>query len=105
MGMLFLVITTPHPEKPENVTEVRLRFLEWIEKLQASGKILTFYPRPGRGAIAIFDVESNEEFHTHLTQWLSLIPAQIDIYPLISPSTAKRMLQKTKATAEDQSRV
>jgi len=95
--MLFLVVTTPHPEKPSDVRAVRLKFLDWMSELQASGKVLAFYPRIGRGAVAIFDVESNEELHAFLTRWLSFIPAQFETYPLISPESAKRTLHETAA--------
>ena len=41
------------------------------------------YAKVGRGAMAIFDVESNEQLHRLLSQWLEFVPADIEVYPLM----------------------
>jgi hypothetical protein len=46
----------------------------------------------GRGAVAIFDVESNEALHHILNEWADIIPAHFDTYPLVDVEAAKRML-------------
>ena len=51
-----------------------------------------FYARTGRGAVAIFDVPSNEELHRLLTEWSEMIPAEFDIYPLLDPDAAVQFL-------------
>jgi len=53
---------------------------------------LHIYPRVGRGAIAVFDVESNEALHQILNEWADIIPAHFDTYPLVNLEATKRML-------------
>ena len=48
--------------------------------------------RLGRGAVAIFDVESNAALHHILNEWADIIAAQFDTYPLVDVEAAKRML-------------
>jgi muconolactone delta-isomerase len=91
--MLFLVISTPHPSRPEDVREARLRFREWIKELESRGKVVCSYSRVGRGRIAIFDVASNDELHRLMTEWLNIVPVGFDIYPLASPSAAEELLR------------
>jgi muconolactone delta-isomerase len=79
--MLFLVVSTPRPSKPEDVKGVRAKWWEWAADLEAKGKALYYCARVGRGAIVIFDVDSNEELHDLLTQWLNMIPVTFDTYP------------------------
>ena len=49
------------------------------------GLAKSFYARTGRGAVALFDVDSNETLHGLLNEWAEIIPAEFDIYPLIDP--------------------
>jgi hypothetical protein len=51
--MLYLVISTPHPSKPEDVKNARLEFRSWIKDLKSENKVICFYPRVGRGSIVI----------------------------------------------------
>jgi len=55
--MLFLVISTPAPTRPSDVREARKSFWPWVEDKLARGIARSFYPRTGRGAMGVFDVE------------------------------------------------
>ncbi|MEW6621083.1 MAG: DUF3303 family protein [bacterium] len=91
--MLYLVISTPHPSKLEDVKNARSEFRSWIKGLESENKVICFYPRVGRGSIVIFDVSSNDELHKLMTQWLSIVPVSFDIYPLATPSEADALLK------------
>jgi muconolactone delta-isomerase len=91
--MLFLVVSSPHPTKPEEVKNARAQIWRWIDDLKSPGKVIFFYPIVGRGAAAVFDVDSNDELHKLLTQWLNMVPAKFDIYPLATPSEAKELFE------------
>jgi muconolactone delta-isomerase len=91
--MLYLMISTPHPSKPEDVKNARLEFWSWINDLKSKNKIVCFYPRVGRGVVAIFDVSSNDELHKLMTQWINIVPVSFDIYPLATPSEAEELLK------------
>jgi muconolactone delta-isomerase len=90
--MLFLVISTPRPERPSDLAARRQSFWPWIAKYEASGACRHVYARVGRGAIAVFDVESNEVLHQILNEWADIIPAHFDTYPLVDLEATKRML-------------
>lgn len=91
--MLFLVISSPEPAKPEQVKAARLRFREWVSNLRTKKRVLCFYPRAGRGSVVIFDVASNDELHKLLTEWSEIVPASFEIYPLATPEKAEEMLR------------
>jgi muconolactone delta-isomerase len=90
--MLFLVVSTPRPEKPSELTQTRLSFWPWIAGYEARGVCRHVYGRVGRGAVAVLDVEDNNALHRILNEWADIIPAHFDTYPLIDAETAKRML-------------
>jgi muconolactone delta-isomerase len=90
--MLFLVISTPRPERPSEVAEARQSFWPWIASYRASGVCRHIYPRVGRGAVAVFDVDDNNVLHRILTEWADIIPAQFETHPLIDLDAAKRTL-------------
>ena len=92
--MLFLVISNPEPVRPSTVVENRKRYWPWAQGLLDSGKAQSFYARTGRGAVAIFDVESNETLHALLNEWSEIVPAKFQIYPLISPDSIRQFLEK-----------
>ena len=92
--MLFLVISNPEPVRPSTVVENRKRYWPWAQSLLDSGKAQSFYARTGRGAVAIFDVESNETLHALLNEWSEIVPAEFQIYPLISPDSIRQFLEK-----------
>jgi muconolactone delta-isomerase len=95
--MLFLVISTPHPSSPAESAASRMAWRPWVEALQAQGLVQAWYVRVGRGAAVVFDVPDNETLHTHLTEWLTFIPAHFDVYPLVSPEAQERLLQRLSA--------
>jgi muconolactone delta-isomerase len=95
--MLFLVISTPRPERPSDVASARQSFWPWIAGYQASGVCRHVYPRVGRGAIAVFDVGDNNALHRILNEWADIIPAQFETYPLVDLDLTKRMLAEQVA--------
>ena len=46
----------------------------------------------GRGAVAIFDVDSNDVLHRLLNEWSEIMPAKFDIYPLLDSESIKSFL-------------
>ena len=90
--MLFLVISTPRPERPSSMTARRKKYWRWIEPKLKSRQCRWVYARTGRGAAALFDVASNEQLHALLNGWAELIPAHFEIYPLIDAAGAQRFL-------------
>ncbi len=92
--MLFLVMSDPHPSKPEDVRNARLEFRSWIEELKSKNKVICFYPRVGRGSVVIFDVTSNDELHKLMTQWSNIVPVSFSICPLATPSEAESLLKR-----------
>jgi uncharacterized protein DUF3303 len=90
--MLFLVVSTPRPERPSEHATARQSFWPWIAKYQASGACRHVYARAGRGAVAVLDVESNEALHLILNEWADIIPAHFDTYPLVDAEATKQML-------------
>lgn len=101
--MLFLVISEPRPERPSDVAKARQGFWPWMETYQAQGICKHIYPRVGRGAVAIFDVGSNEVLHRILNEWADIIPARFDTYPLVDLAATKAVLaaQVKGKTAKD----
>ncbi len=91
--MFYLVVSTPHPAKPEDIKDVRSKWWTWAEDLKAKGRAVCYYARVGRGAIIIFDVSSNSELHELLTQWSNIVPVTFDIYPLADPEGAQQLLK------------
>jgi hypothetical protein len=98
--MLFLVVSTPRPERPSDLVGTRQSFWPWIGGYQARGVCRHIYARAGRGAVAVFDVEDNDALHRILNEWADIIPAQLDTYPLIEADAAQRMLA-AQATARN----
>ena len=58
--MLFLVISTPRPEKPTSMASTRHSYWDWMNPLLESGLAVSVHARVGRGAVALFDVDSTE---------------------------------------------
>lgn len=42
--MLYLIISTPRPSKPEDVKNVRLEFRSWINDLKSKKTLFAFTP-------------------------------------------------------------
>lgn len=95
--MLFLVVSTPRPERPSDLAETRQTFWPWIARHEGSGVCKQIYARAGRGAVAIFEVESNETLHRILNEWADIIPAHFDTYPLVDVAATKVMLAEQAA--------
>ena len=90
--MLYLVISTPAPQRPSEVREQRQLYWPWAQNKLDRGLAKSFYARTGRGAVALFDVDSNEVLHGLLNEWAEIIPAEFEIYPLIDPDAIKSFL-------------
>jgi len=88
----FLVVSTPRPERPSELASQRQSFWPWIARYEASGVCKHIYPRVGRGAVAVFDVDSNEALHRILNEWADIIPAGFDVYPLVDIEATRKML-------------
>jgi muconolactone delta-isomerase len=90
--MLFLVVSTPRPERPSELAQTRQTFWPWIAKYETGGVCKHIYARVGRGAVAVFDVASNEALHLILNEWADIVPAHFDTYPLVDLDATMRML-------------
>ena len=94
--MLFLVISSPRPERPSSVAKFRRAYWRWIAPKLKSKQALFAYPKVGRGVVVAFDVRSHEELHALLNEWADIIPAEFEVIPLIDPGKAKRFLERKK---------
>jgi muconolactone delta-isomerase len=92
LAMLFLVVSTPRPERPSDLATTRQSFWPWMARYQASGTCRHVYARAGRGAVAVLDVADNEALHRILNEWADIIPAHFDVYPLIDAKAANQAL-------------
>ena len=90
--MLFLVVSTPRPERPSDLATTRQSFWPWMARYETSGVCRHIYARAGRGAVAVLDVADNEALHKILNEWADIIPAQFDVYPLIDAKAANQAL-------------
>jgi len=99
--MLFLVISSPRPERPSEVARARQSFWPWIGAYQASGVCRHIYPRVGRGAIAVFDVAGNEDLHRILNEWADIIPAEFETHPLVDLDATRRLLAAQVAAKKE----
>jgi len=90
--MLCLVISHPAPARPSTVAADRRAFWGWVAPLEAAGTVRYCYPRLGRGAVALFEVESAEALQGHLTAWAEIIPATFDVYPLVDVAYQRRLI-------------
>lgn len=100
MTALFLVVSTPRPERPSEQAERRQSFWPWIGRYEAAGICRHIYARVGRGAAAVFAVESNEQLHRILNEWADIIPAEFDVYPLVDVEATRKMLAAQAAAAK-----
>jgi muconolactone delta-isomerase len=92
--MLFLVISEPRPEPPSSVRGQRRRFWDWIAPLQAAGEVRSVHAKVGRGAVALFDVPSNERLHQRLNEWADIMPARFEVHALIDADAAQAYLDR-----------
>lgn len=98
--MLFLVISTPRPDRPTTLIDIRSRYWDWMRPLLNEGRCRSVYARAGRGAVALFDVDSNVTLHRLMNEWSDIVPAHFDVYPLIDEEEAKRFLASQTASEE-----
>jgi muconolactone delta-isomerase len=91
--VLFLVISSPRPEPPTLVTGARQRYWTWLAPLQANGTCKAVWARAGRGAVVVFDVDSNDTLHRLMNEWAEIIPATFDVYPLVDTGAAQAYLK------------
>lgn len=77
-----MVISTPRPDQPSKLRKVQRDWWNWMHGLEASGVAQAVYVKVGRGAIAVFEVDSNEALHTLVNQWSEFIPAEFQVLPL-----------------------
>ncbi len=94
--MLFLVVSSPRPERPSTVAKYRQAYWRWIEPKLKSKQALFAYPKVGRGVAVAFEVRSHEELHALLNEWADIIPAQFEVIALIDPEKAKKYLTRRK---------
>ena len=92
--MIFLVISSPELVKPSLAKEQRKKYWPWAQDKLDRGLAKSFYARTGRGAVAIFNVGSNETLHELLNEWSEIVPATFQIYPLIEPDSIAKFLEK-----------
>ena len=96
--MLFLVISTPRPDPPTSVVESRKRYWTWLAPLQANGICKAIWARVGRGAVAVFDVDSNDTLHRLMNEWADVIPVTFEVYPLVETGAARAFLKTQSGT-------
>ena len=90
--MLFLVLSHPAADRPSSVAPYRAAYWDWVAPLEAAGTVKYCYPRLGRGAVALFEVDNTETLQGHLTAWAEIIPATFDVYPLVDVAYQKRLV-------------
>ncbi len=74
--------------------EQRKKYWPWAQDKIDRGVARFVYARAGRGAVALFDVDSNETLHRLLTEWSEMIPAEFDVYPLLDADAAVQFLSE-----------
>ena len=94
--MLFLVISNPELSRPSLVREQRKEYWPWAQDKLDRGLAKSFYARVGRGAVAVFDLDSNETLHKILNEWSEIMPAEFNVYPLIDSASIINFLQESK---------
>lgn len=92
--MLFMVISTPRPERPSKVRAEQRRFWVWLAPLERAGVVKAIWVKTGRGAVIVFDVESNEHLHQLINQWQECVPAEFQVQPLIEARHQMRLARE-----------
>ncbi len=84
--MLYMVSSDPYFSNNKEVAPTRKNFKEWIDGLKSQKKIIQTYHKMGKGSVVVFDVESNNELHKLMVQWLDIvmIPVKFEITPLVT---------------------
>lgn len=84
--MLFMVMSTPRPERPSTMRGGQTRFWDWLQPLKDEGACRAVYVKTGRGLMAVFDVPDHETLHRYMTEWAEQVPAEFTVWPLIDPA-------------------
>ena len=96
--MLFMVMSTPRPERPSDVRAGQRMFWEWLQPLQERGICKAHFVKTGRGLFVVFDVDSHETLHGYLTDWANCVPAEFQVWPLIDPAHQERIARREGGT-------
>ena len=91
--MLFLVISTPSPDRPSDALGRRRAFWKWIDLLVATGQVKSAHAKAGRGAAVMIEVAGHDALHSFLNEWSEMIPAHFEIHPLMDERSTKRFLE------------
>jgi muconolactone delta-isomerase len=94
--VLYVVISTPAATPPSSIHHARAAYWDWVDDLRDRGLLLGAWSRVGRGAVAIFDVESHDQLHLLVNQWAEMIPASFEVIPVIDPDAARSFLAETE---------
>lgn len=92
--MLFMVMSTPRPERPTEMRGRQTAFWDWLEPLKQSGQCKAVYVKTGRGAMVVFDVESHETLHRLMTQWADNVPAEFMVWPLVDANHQEEIARR-----------
>lgn len=65
-----------------------------MRPLLDSGQSRFVHAKVGRGAVALFDVDSNETLHRLINEWSEIISAHHEIIPLLDEDAAKAFLSR-----------
>jgi hypothetical protein len=91
--VLFLVASSPRPERPSEARRHQRAFWDWFAPLRDSGVARHAYARLGRGLVVVFDVESSEALHALLEQWAERVPASFAVEPLMAADHKERLVR------------
>jgi hypothetical protein len=91
--MLFLVVSTPRPERPSEIRDRQRRFWDWLDPMVSAGTARHAYTKLGRGAVVVFEVDSHEALHALINQWAELVPAAFEVTPLL-PAAHQRAIAR-----------
>lgn len=90
--MLFLVASPRRSRRARPKSRRTASRSGWIDGYRQKSVCKQIFPRVGRGAVAIFDVGSNNDLHRILNEWADIIPAQFDTYPLVDMQATADLL-------------
>ncbi len=93
--MIAMVNSFPLPVRPSVAAPDRSAIWDWLAPLLEDGTVEFFYPKPGRGAVAVFRVDSAETLQGHLTEWGERVPCTFEVTLLVDVAYQKRMVGHT----------
>lgn len=96
MPMIVMVNSYPLPVRPSVAAPDRSAVWDWLAPLVEDGTVECFYPKPGRGAVAVFHVDSAETLQGHLTEWAERVPCTFEVTLLVDVAYQKRMVGHTR---------